>query len=136
MSSCMCLGNALSAAALVLGVLGYALFQGRPLGLNVGLWAFAFTVALALLLRVAQAPLHQGRRFMIAPLLLFAALFAWHDSPLLVAANLLALAAAVSLGALRNIRTATLTDYGESFVGSATSAAVGPAPLLMSDLRW
>jgi len=130
------LGIALVAAALVLGVLGDALFQGRPLGLNVVLWAFAFTVALALLLRIAQAPLHQGRRFMIAPLLLFAALFAWHDSPLLVAANLLALAAAVSLGALRNIRTATLTDYGESFVGSATSAAVGAVPLLMSDIRW
>ena len=130
------LGIALVAAALVLGVLGDVLFQGRPLGLNVGVWAFAFTVALAWLLRFARAPLHQGRRFMVAPLLLFAALFAWHDSPLLVAANLLALAAAVSLGALRNIRTATLTDYGESFVGSATSAAVGAVPLLMSDIRW
>ena len=87
------LGIALVGSALVLGVLGDLLFQGQSLGLNVGLWMLAFAVALTGLLRVARAPLHQGRRFMVAPLLVFAALFAWHSSPLLVAANLLALAA-------------------------------------------
>ncbi len=131
---------ALAGSALVLGVLGDALFQGQGLGLNVLLWMLAFTAALAVLLRVARAPLHQGRRFMVAPLLLFATLFVWHDSPLLVAANLLALAAAVSMGALRGarprLRTATLSDYGGGFVGAATSAAFGALPLLMSDIRW
>jgi hypothetical protein len=131
---------ALAGSALILGVLGDALFQGQALGLNVLLWMLAFTAALAVLLRVARAPLHQGRRFMVAPLLLFATLFVWHDSPLLVAANLLALAAAVSMGALRGarprLRTATLSDYGGGFVGAATSAAFGALPLLMSDIRW
>jgi hypothetical protein len=131
---------ALAGSALVLGVLGDALFQGQALGLNVPLWMLAFTAALAVLLRIARAPLHQGRRFMVAPLLLFATLFVWHDSPLLVAANLLALAAAVSMGALRGarprLRTATLSDYGGGFVGAATSAAFGALPLLMSDIRW
>jgi hypothetical protein len=134
------LGVALGGAALVLGVLGDLLFQGQPLGLNVLLWTVAFTGALAALLRVARAPLHQGRRFMVAPLLLFAALLAWHASPLLIAANLLALAAAVTMGALRNTRTplraATLSDYGSGFVGAATSTAVGAVPLLMRDIRW
>jgi hypothetical protein len=134
------LGITLVGSALVLGVLGDALFQGRPLGLNVALWTLAFTIALTVLLRVARAPLHQGRRFMVAPLLVFAALFAWHASPLLVAANLFALAAAVSMGALRNARTrlraATLTDYGGGFVGAACSAAFGALSLLMSDIRW
>lgn len=129
-------GMAVVGAASVLGLLGDALFQGQPLGLNVALWAVAFTVALASLLRVVRAPLHQGRRFMVAPLLLFASLFVWHESRLLVAANLLALAAAVSVGALRNVRRATLTQYGESFVGAATSTLVGAAPLLMTDIRW
>jgi hypothetical protein len=73
---------------------------------------------------------------MVAPLLLFASLLVWHDSPLLVAANLLAIAAAVSIGALRNVREATLTEYGEGFVGAATSTLVGAAPLLMTDIRW
>src|SRR5438874_13405152 len=108
--------SALIGAALVLGVAGDALFQAEPLGLNVFLWAAAFVCALALLLGIGRAPLHQGRRLMVAPLLLFAALFLWHDSPLLVAANMRALAAAVTMGALRRtnprIRSATLSDFG------------------------
>lgn len=130
------LAIALAATALVLGLLGDVLFQRQPLGLNVALWALAFTIALAALLRMGRAPLHQGRRFMVLPLLLFSVLFAWHDSPLLVAANLLALAAAVSLGALRNVRNATLAEYGEGFVGAATSTAFGAVPLLMTDIGW
>ena len=134
------LGIALVGSALVLGVLGDTLFQGRPLGLNVGLWTLAFAVALTVLMRVSCAPLHQGRRFMLAPLLVFSALFAWHASTLLVAANLLALAAAISTGALRNrrarLRAATLSDYGGGFVGACVSTAVGAVPLLMSDIRW
>jgi Domain of unknown function (DUF4173) len=129
-------GIAVVGAALVLAVLGDALFQGQPLGLNVALWALALTVSVAVLLRVRRAPLHQGRRCMLAPLLLFASLFVWHDSPLVVAANLLAIAAAVSVGALRNVRDATLTQYGEGFVGAASSTLVGAAPLLMTDIRW
>jgi hypothetical protein len=134
------LGVALAGSALALGLLGDALFQGQALGLNVPLWTVAFTAALTVLLRVARAPLHQGRRFMVAPLLLFATLFVWHNSPLLVTANLLALAAAVTMGALRGaqprLRTATLSDYGGGFVRAATSTAFGAAPLLMSDIRW
>src|SRR5919202_1523843 len=107
---------ALLASAVVLGLLGDVLFQGQPLGLNVFLWAVAFAAALTVLLRLARAPLHQGRRLMVAPLLVFAALFVWHDSSLLVAANLLAIAAAVAMGALRRtkprLRSAALSDHG------------------------
>src|ERR671910_2688873 len=92
----------LAGSALTLGVLGDLLFRGQLLGLNVAIWTVSFVVVLTMLLRVGRAPLHQGRRFMVAPLLLFAALFVWHDSPLLVATNLLALAAAVSMGAPPN----------------------------------
>src|SRR6266545_7314284 len=134
------LGIALAGSALALGALGDALFQGQGLGLNMPLWLVAFVVALTVLLRLERAPLHQGRRFMVAPLLLFAALFVWHDSPLLVAANLLALAAAVSTGALRRsrprLRTATLSDFGGGFVGACFATVFGALPLLMSDIRW
>src|ERR671935_79061 len=99
------LGLALLAAAAVLGAAGDALFHSQPLGLNAFLWTALFVAALSALLRLCRAPLHQGRRLMVAPLLLFTALPAWHDSPLLLAVNLLALAAALSVGALR--RTAT-----------------------------
>jgi hypothetical protein len=73
------LGVALAGSALALGLLGDALFQGQALGLNVPLWMIAFAAALTVLLRVARAPLHQGRRFMVAPLLIFATLFVWHN---------------------------------------------------------
>src|SRR4029453_6294779 len=96
------LGIALMGSALGLGVLGDVLFEGQPLGVNVAVWTLVFVGGLTALLRVARAPLHQGRRFMLAPLLVFAALFAWHSSALLHAANLLALAAAVTMGALRS----------------------------------
>ncbi|MFL5944797.1 MAG: DUF4153 domain-containing protein [Gaiellaceae bacterium] len=133
-------GMALAAVALLLGILGDFLLQGQPLGLNVALWTTAFVVALTALIRIAQAPLHQGRRLMVAPLLIFAVMFVWHSSPLLVAANLLALAAAVTMGALRSargpLRATTLSDYGNGLVGAATSAAVGTGVLLMRDIRW
>ena len=56
----------LSAAAL--GVLGDYLFQGHSLGLNAGMFALAFVLALSLLLRLGRIPLHQGRRAMVLPL--------------------------------------------------------------------
>ena len=73
-------------------VLGDFVFQGRPLGINAVLFATTFVAALAVLLRVGRVPLHQGRRLMAAPLLLFTALLAWHDSLLLVAIDLFAIA--------------------------------------------
>jgi hypothetical protein len=131
---------ALVGSALPLGVLGDVLFQGEPLGLNVAVWAAAFVATLTTLLRISRAPLHQGRRYMVAPLLVFAALFVWHDSPLLVAANLLALAAALTMGALRRtrprLRTATLSDYGGGMIAAGCSMLAGALPLLMSDIRW
>lgn len=140
MSRATKVGLSLAASALLLGVLGDLLFQGQPLGLNSLLWTVAFVGALTLLLRFTRAPLHQGRRYMVAPLLLFTALLVWHDSPLLVATNLLALAAAVSMGALRNarrpVRRATISDYGGGFVGAAVSTAFGAFSLLLSDIRW
>ena len=56
------LGLALLAAPVALGLVGDLVFHGRPLGLNVALFALAFVAALALLLRVAWAPVHQARR--------------------------------------------------------------------------
>lgn len=77
---------------------------------------------------------------MVAPLLLFAALFTWHDSSLLVAANLLAIAAAVSMGALRRTRarlgSAAISDYCGGLIAAGCSALAGAIPLLMTDIRW
>jgi hypothetical protein len=140
MSRASTVGLALLASAVILGILGDALFQGQQLGLNVVVWITCFVGALAVLLRVARARLHQGRRWMVAPLLVFGGLFAWHDSPLLVAANLLALAAAVSMGAVRRTRprlaAAAISDYCSGLFSAGCSALAGAVPLLMTDIRW
>ena len=123
-----------------LGIWGDVLFYGRSLGLNVLLWALAFVAALGFLLRLSQAPLHQGRRWMLLPLLLFSAAFLWHDSPLLVATNLLALAGAVALAALRRtapdvVRTAP-GDYVAGLVAAGASTLAGSVQLLHKDVEW
>jgi Domain of unknown function (DUF4173) len=127
-------------AGLALGVWADVLFYGRPLGLNVVLWTGAFVVFLALLLRVARAPLNQGRRAMLLPLLLFSLAFLWRDSRLLLAANLIALAGAVTIGALRRngmpTRFAPLTEYAVGLVATGCSAAAGALHLMYTDVEW
>src|SRR4051794_9544694 len=123
-----------------LGVAADVLFDGRPLGLNALLFALAFVGALALLLRLGRFPLHQGRRLMAAPLLLFAALLAWHDSPLLQAANLLAVAGAVALGALRRteprVASAGVADYVAGSAAAGAAAFAGAVGLMRHDIAW
>lgn len=130
----------LLALAAALGLGGDLLFHGRPLGIGIFLWTAAFVAALGLLLRLARAPLHQGRRWMAAPLLLFAALFAWHDSRLLVAVNLTALAGALSLGALRRTEPrpdrAGLTDYLAAGAAAGFASFAGAVHLLRADVPW
>src|ERR1041385_9193020 len=128
---------ALAGAAVILGIAGDVLFHGRGLGLNVGLFAAAFVGALAALLRIGRVPLHQGRRLMAAPLVLFAGLLAWHDSPLLVATNLLAICGAVALGALRrgrrDVKDAELSDYVVGGAAAGIAAFGGAMELLERD---
>jgi Domain of unknown function (DUF4173) len=134
------LALALFLSAPLLGAAGDFLFQGRPIGINALLFSLAFVVALAILLRIGEVPMHQGRRMMVVPLILFAGMLAWHDSPLLLATNLLAVAGAVTLGALRRsgggLRNFEVTDYvaGAASAGAATFA--GTIELMEKDLPW
>jgi hypothetical protein len=133
-------GLALLVAALALGVLGDVLFREAPLGLDVFLWALAFVGALAALLRFVRAPLGHGRRWMVGPLLLFSALFAWRDSPWLQALDLCGIAVAVSLGALREpavrVQTAALVDYARAAGRAGGATLLGVLALVVEDVRW
>jgi hypothetical protein len=132
------LGVVLSAVAL--GVVGDYLFQSRALGINAGLFALLFVAALAALLRVGRVPLHQGRRAMVLPLVLFAGLLSWHDSPLLLTTNLLAVAGAVTLGAIRrtrpNLADAQVSDYVVGAAAAGASTFAGAIELLEKDVPW
>jgi Domain of unknown function (DUF4173) len=131
------LGLTLLGAALLQGVLGDVLFHGVPLGLNVPLWVASFVACLVLLLRGSRAPLGQGRRFMIAPLVLFAAFVAWRDSPWLLGLDALGMAGAVAVGALRSPAVRLpLADYASGLLAAGASAVGGAFPLLVEDIRW
>ncbi|MFL5964590.1 MAG: DUF4153 domain-containing protein [Gaiellaceae bacterium] len=134
------LGVPLLAVALALGAAGDVLFNGRQLGINVLLFAACFVAALALLLRKADAPAHQGRRWMAAPLLIFAAAFAWHDSRLLTATNLLALAGTVALGGLRRTQhrpqDASVSEYAVGFASAGVGTFAGAVHLLTQEIPW
>lgn len=133
------LGLALLGAALVLGVLGDELLRATPLGINVLLWVAALVVTLFLLARWQRVRLTGGRRWMVPTLVLFAALPAWRDSHWLVALDLAAIAAALSLGALRTrrpVHQAGLADYVIG-LGSASAAVIHrPATLMQSEIEW
>src|ERR687885_652496 len=131
------LGLTLLGAALLQGVLGDLLFHGVPPGLNVPLWVASFVACLVLVLRVSHAPLGQGRRFMIAPLVVFAAFVAWRDSPWLLGLDALGMAGAVAVGALRSPAVRLpLADYGLGLPAAGASAVGGAFPLLAEDIRW
>lgn len=134
------LGLALLGVALALGLLGDLLFHGRPLGLNVAIFAVCFVLALALVLRAGRAPFHQGRRWMAAPLLVFAAAFVWHDAPLLATANLIALAGAVSIGALRRTQPSPIQagvgDYAAAATAAGAGTFAGAIHLLHHEVPW
>jgi Domain of unknown function (DUF4173) len=131
------LGLTLLGAALLQGILGDVLFHGVPLGVNVALWVGSFVACLVLLLRVSHAPLGQGRRFMVAPLVLFASFVAWRDSPWLLGLDTLGIAGAVAIGALRSpVVRLPLADYASGLLAAGASAVGGAFPLLVEDIRW
>jgi hypothetical protein len=77
---------------------------------------------------------------MALPLLLFAALLVWHSSPLLVAVNLLAIAGAISLGALRRtaprVGSANVSDYAAGAAAAGAASLTGAVALMQHDVPW
>jgi len=131
-------------AALLLGVLGDALLRQTPWGLNVFLW----TGALAAAMWALHAHHNVGGRvslradggWLLAPLLFFAAAFAWRDSGTLKFLDALALLTALALLAWRvrgrSIRLASLADYALGLGHAAFDAMFASLPLVIKDVEW
>lgn len=115
-----------------LGVLGNALFAGTGLGLNAPIWTAALLCAAAVLAGRTETELEGEGRWMALPALLFAAALAWRASPTLTALNLLALLAALMLGAWR-ARGGELGDtaLGRWILGVGATASYAAAGLLV-----
>jgi hypothetical protein len=125
-------GLRLLGAGVVLGALGDLLLRATPLGLGVTLWVVAFVALLcAFARRVAW--------WVVVPLVVFAALVSWRDSPWLVSLDLWALVVALALGALRTetgrVAAAGVVDYVVGLVGAALGALIGTT-FVLDEVDW
>src|SRR2546423_1508319 len=129
------------AAALLLGVLGDALLRATPWGLNFFLWTGAgLAAAVALLERWRRAALKGDGGWLLLPLILFAAAFAWRDSPTLKWLDALTVACAFGLLAWRasgaSIKLAGLGEYARGLARAGLQTMGGTVPLIFSDVPW
>jgi len=149
------LGLYVIGAGLLLGLAGDALLRATPWGLNFTLWAGALVGATYALRRRAagataggggRGPSVEGRAFTgegawaLPCVFVFAAAFAWRDSPALLALDGLAVLVLLSVlllgGRGGRVARAGVTDYWLAGVASSVAAAFGPLLLGFSDVKW
>jgi hypothetical protein len=128
-------------AALLLGVMGDVLLRATPWGANVLLWVAVLALAfIALIARWQSNLLKEEGRWLVLPVLFFAAAFAWRDSMTLKALDLLSLLVALALVGWRakakKIRLAGVMEYALAVASGACNALFAFFPLALSDVRW
>lgn len=127
-------------AGVALGVLGDALLRAAPWGVNLTLWVLV--VVTGMLALAARHRIEWPRAtYWVAPLLvLFAAGFAWRDSPALKFLDLLAMVAGVTAWGLkveaRGVRAWGVLDQLRGLVNSGAAALAGAIALAQRDIRW
>jgi hypothetical protein len=134
------LGLGILGAALVLGVLGDFLLRATPWGINVFLWIAALAGSASALAAWRGVGLQGEGRWLVAPLLFFAALFVWRDSNTLAVVNGLAVLISLSLAALRTrsgrLVVAGLVDYLYWGLQAVGYAYAGLPITAVKDVRW
>jgi hypothetical protein len=128
-------------ASLLLGVLGDGLLRATPWGLNVLLWTGSIVVAVVVLLaHRRRRALSGGGHFLLLSAILFAAAFAWRDSPTLNFLAGMALLITLALMAWRarggRIWMASVTEYALGIVAAGINAFISGFPALLGDVRW
>jgi Domain of unknown function (DUF4173) len=134
------LGIAVLVAASALGVLGDLLLRSWPWGLNLFIWIAALVASVVLLARRRRVAVNGSGRWLLAPVLLFAATFAWRDSPVLNALGLIALCLSLALTLLRaqagQLLLAGVMEYLLSVLIATGNAITGPTRLVGEDIQW
>jgi hypothetical protein len=133
------LGVRILVAALIVGLLGDALLRTGPWGINAFLWVTVLAATLVVLGRW-QGALAGSERWLLLPVVFFAAAFAWRDSPALKMLNVLALLISLSLILLRaqggRILRGGLMEYVLGGVIAGLNAALGLPLLLFGTIQW
>jgi hypothetical protein len=126
--------------ALILGVVGDLTLRPTPWGINLLLWVVALSFGLVAAAQWNNLKLTGGGRWLIAPALTFAAMFALRDSIMLNFANLCAILICLALIAYRamagRIRVATLTEYVKGTALAGVFSAAGALLLAFDDIKW
>ncbi|MBZ5542084.1 MAG: DUF4173 domain-containing protein [Acidobacteriia bacterium] len=134
------LGVRILAAALMLGVLGDALLRETPWGLNFFLWAVALAALVQELSSWRTESLAGDGRWLLLPLIIFSALFAWRDSLTLKMLSILALLVAFSLILFRaqggRVKAAGLMEYALGGLIAGINAVFAPFYLFLGDIQW
>lgn len=128
-------------AALLLGILGDGLLRATPWGLNVLLWTSGVVIALVVsMARWRRRALLEGGHWLLLPVILSAAAFAWRDSLTLNFLAGMTLLISLALMAWRarsgRIRLAGIAEYMQGMLVAGVNAFFVGFPLLMYDVRW
>ena len=125
-------------AAVVLGIMGDTLFRVEEWGLNFTLWTLTLAHALVYL-RTRRGTLSMQERWLLVPVLFFAATFAWRGEDLGFF-NFLALTLALTLlarsslgGAPWDVTRAGFDQYIGSYIVASASVVGGSALLFLVD---
>lgn len=134
------LGFSLLTAALIAGVTGNLLLHNFIWGINVSVWIIIVLGLLALLLRRQRASILGEAKWLMLPILFFAATFAWRDSATLHALSLLSLLLLGSMMALRarigKLVLSGVSDHFQSIVFGSVFVLFGPAFLILNEMKW
>ena len=130
-----------AAAAVAIGVLADGLLRVDRPGINVPILVAALVAVALLHLREREGDVPREAIGAGAAAVLFASIFAWRDSEMLLLLNALAVIvslALLSLSALRaplaNLRFGTVGEYALAVVRSAGDALAGAVPLVLRDV--
>jgi Domain of unknown function (DUF4173) len=134
------LGLGVLGAALVLGALGDWLLRATPWGINVLLWVAVLAGSAVALSRWGRLEVVGEGRWLAPVTILFAGAVAWHDSPVVVSLNVLAVLAALSLGAFwgrrGGIRLSDISEYVLGGLYTGIPSWAGPLPVMIKEVRW
>src|SRR5262245_37275596 len=125
--------------AFISGVFGDSLLRATPWGLNLLVWIAVLVVSAVVVLAFNRVESVIGSRWLVIPLMFFAAAVAWRDSQVLKALNLIGIVMTLAMILMRSqagkLLTAGVSDCAFSVLASHYNALAG-AGYLIGDIQW
>lgn len=124
----------------MLGALGDGLLRVEPFGLSHFLWMAAVIAALPLTARYAGVALNGPGRWLALPVVFFASVYAWRDTPALLVANTLVIMGLMALTAAFSrsgrLAGASMLEYVAGAFLSGVQTAAGLLLAAAVDVEW